>query len=89
MRCSHGVRNRGERKANVTPPPFISLDEEINAVKHFPIPMNQAVVQSFLGLTGYFRKFISICIYCVDELAEKNAKFCFADIEKCAFEQLL
>jgi len=29
-------------------------DEKINPVKHFPTPMNQAAIQSFLGLTGYF-----------------------------------
>jgi len=52
--------------------------------------MNQAAVQNFLGLTGYFRKFIpkyaSIAFPLTNLL--KNAKFCFADAEKHAFEQL-
>jgi len=30
-------------------------DEKINMVKLFPIPMNQAAVQSFLNLTSYFK----------------------------------
>jgi len=32
-------------------------DKKINAIKYFPIPSNQAI-QSFLELTGYFRKLI-------------------------------
>jgi len=32
--------------------------EKTDAVKHFPKPTNIRSIQSFLGLTGYFRKFI-------------------------------
>ena len=32
--------------------------EKINAVKHFRIPQNVKAVQAFLGLTGFFRKFV-------------------------------
>jgi len=67
------------------------FDEKINAMKHFPTPMNQAAIQCFLQLTVYFRKFlpkyVSILIS-VDEFAEKNTKFCFANMENLAFEQL-
>jgi len=34
-------------------------ERKIEAVKRFPEPMNIRQVQAFLGLTGYFRKFIS------------------------------
>lgn len=33
-------------------------NEKTNAVKHFMKPTNVRSVQSFLGLIGYFRKFI-------------------------------
>jgi len=32
--------------------------EKAKAIKHFPIPKNPIDVKSFLGLTGYYRKFI-------------------------------
>jgi len=62
-------------------------DEKINTVKHFPTLMNQAAVQSFLDLTSYFRKFIpKYAFIALPNLLK--AKFCFADTEKRAFEQL-
>ena len=33
--------------------------DETLAVKNFPEPRNAKDVQSFLGLTGYFRKYIA------------------------------
>ena len=33
-------------------------EEKIEAVNKFPEPINGKKLQSFLGLTGYFRKFI-------------------------------
>jgi len=38
----------------VKPDPY-----KIHAIKEFPIPKNKTDVKSFLGLTGYYRKFIS------------------------------
>jgi hypothetical protein len=32
--------------------------EKVKAIKNFPIPKNTTDVKSFLGLTGYHRKFI-------------------------------
>jgi len=32
--------------------------EKVKAIKNFPIPKNTTDVKSFLGLTGYYRKFI-------------------------------
>lgn len=31
---------------------------KLSAVRHFPMPKTVKAVQSFLGLTGYFRRFI-------------------------------
>jgi hypothetical protein len=33
--------------------------EKVKAIKEFPIPKNTTDVKSFLGLAGYYRKFIS------------------------------
>lgn len=33
--------------------------EKINAVKNFPLPVNQKQIKSFLGLAGYYRRFIN------------------------------
>jgi len=66
-------------------------DEKTIAIKHFPIPTDRRAVQSFLGLTGYFRKFIpryaSIALPLTDLLKEET-KFIFGDKEKHAFNQL-
>jgi len=60
-------------------------DEKTIAIKHFPIPTDRRAVQSFLGLTGYFRKFIpryaSIALPLTDLLKEET-KFIFVDKEK-------
>lgn len=32
--------------------------EKIKAVKEFPIPENPKVVKSFLGLAGYYKRFL-------------------------------
>jgi hypothetical protein len=32
--------------------------EKIKAIQHVPIPKNVATLQSFLGLIGYYRKFM-------------------------------
>ena len=47
----HVVTNEG-----VKPDPY-----KIQAIKEFPFPKNKTDVKSFLGLTGYYRKFILQC----------------------------
>lgn len=50
-------------------------DEKVMAVRKFPIPKNITQVQSFLGLTGFFRKFVhwySIIARPLTELTKKN-----------------
>jgi len=55
------------------------------AVLHFPEPLNLKQVHSFLGLTGYFRKFIpkySIIARPLSDLLKKDRKFKFGEEEK-------
>ena len=67
-----------------------SLDKT-KAIKNFPIPTNIKHVQSFLGLAGYFRKFIeNFAIYAkpLSDLIRKDTKFEFGIRQKESFVQL-
>ncbi|UYV70538.1 hypothetical protein LAZ67_7003442, partial [Cordylochernes scorpioides] len=65
--------------------------DKIEAVKEFPIPKNVKQVRSFLGLCGYYRRFIknfskiSKPLTC---LTEKDKKFVIGPAEMEAFETL-
>nr|XP_012232667.1 PREDICTED: uncharacterized protein LOC105678149 [Linepithema humile] len=61
------------------------------AVQKFPKPENMRKVQSFLGLTGYFRKFIpgySLIARPLTNLLRANTKFRFEKDQVNAFERL-
>lgn len=62
-----------------------------DAVTRFPEPKNVKQIQSFLGLSGYFRKFI--CNYStiarpLTNLVRKDVTFCFKEKERNAFNEL-
>ncbi|XP_025997281.2 uncharacterized protein LOC113005666 [Solenopsis invicta] len=64
---------------------------KIDAVRKFPEPSNVKQIQSFLGLSGYFRKFVqkySIIARPLTNLLKANAKFRFEEEEKGAFLNL-
>lgn len=66
-------------------------ERKIEAVQKFPEPGNVKQVQSFLGLSGYFRKFVlrySIIARPLSNLLRANAKFVFGDNERRAFFEL-
>lgn len=65
--------------------------EKIKAVLGFPEPKTIKQIQSFLGLTGYFRKFIgkySIIAKPLSDLLRKDKTFQFGEAEKGAFNKL-
>ncbi|GFS81697.1 retrovirus-related Pol polyprotein from transposon 17.6 [Trichonephila clavipes] len=67
-----------------------SLDKT-KAVQNFPEPKNLKQVQSFLGLSGYFRKFIqnySIIAKPLSDLLRDNAVFHFGPEQQLAFQTL-
>ncbi|GFS93142.1 retrovirus-related Pol polyprotein from transposon 17.6 [Trichonephila clavipes] len=67
-----------------------SLDKT-KAVQNFPDPKNVKQVQSFLGLPGYFRKFIqnySIIAKPLRDLLRDNAVFHFGPDQQLAFQTL-
>lgn len=66
-------------------------EEKIKAVMNFPEPKNTKEVQRFLGLTGYFRKFIynySLIAKPLSDLLKANIKFVFELQHKEAFRKL-
>ncbi|XP_076393341.1 uncharacterized protein LOC143265399 [Megachile rotundata] len=66
-------------------------EEKVKAVVHFPEPKSIKDVQSFLGLSGYFRKFIShysIIAKPLSDLLRKDKPFEFNNLQKTAFNQL-
>lgn len=66
-------------------------ERKTNAVTKFPQPRNVKDVQSFLGLTGYFRKFVynySRIARPLSDLLKANTPFVFDEPQKFAFEQL-
>ncbi|GFS81505.1 retrovirus-related Pol polyprotein from transposon 297 [Trichonephila clavipes] len=67
-----------------------SLDKT-KAVQNFPEPKNVKQVQSFRGLSGYFRKFIqnySIIAKPLSDLLRDNAVFHFGPEQQLAFQTL-
>ncbi|CAK9834317.1 Transposon Tf2-9 polyprotein [Anthophora retusa] len=66
-------------------------ERKTEAVARFPKPKNFKQVQSFLGLTGYFRKFIphySLTARPLSNLLKAEVKFQFGIEQEHAFEQL-
>lgn len=60
-------------------------ERKIEAVRKFPEPSNVNQLQSFLGLSGYFRKFIqnySTITRPLSDLLKANVKFVFGEKEK-------
>lgn len=65
--------------------------EKVKAVTQFPEPTTIKEVQSFLGLTGYFRKFVSgysMTAKPLSDLLRKDIMFQFGEVEKEAFNKL-
>lgn len=64
---------------------------KLDAVKNFPIPKKQKNIRSFLGLTGYYRRFIrnfSKIAKPLTKLLEKDADFKWSQEASDAFETL-
>lgn len=66
-------------------------ETKIHAIMNFPEPKNIHAVQSFLGLTGYLRKFIPLYALLarpLSNLLKKDVKFMFGAQQKASFNQL-
>lgn len=66
-------------------------ESKFEAVKNFPRPKNRKQVRSFLGLTGYYRKFIKDygkIAGPLNKLTSTNVDFSWGDQQEIAFEKL-
>ena len=70
---------------------IFQLPNKIEALAKIPAPRNIEQVESFLGLTGYFRKFIpnfSIIAKPLTDLKQKHKKFEMNEQQISAFARL-
>lgn len=66
-------------------------DKKISCVIDFPRPTNQHTVRQFLGLVGYFRKFIrnfAQVAHPLNKLLKKDSLWCWTDEQEEAFKDL-
>lgn len=66
-------------------------ETKTKAVTNFPVPKNQKQLQSFLGLVGYYRKFIlnfAIIAKLLTDLMKQDTKFILEEKEFASFEML-
>lgn len=64
---------------------------KIQAVQQWPAPTNLKQLRGFLGLTGYYRKFIQnygIISRPLTDLLKKNVPYCWTPQAETAFQQL-
>ena len=70
----------------------LSVDpQKIDAIKQWPTPTNATEVRSFLGLAGYYRRFIdnySLTALPLTELTKDEVEWRWQDKERTAFETL-
>jgi hypothetical protein len=70
----------------------VSMDEsKVSAIKDWPVPASVHDVRSFLGLAGYYRKFVkdfSKIASPLSELMKKDNSFKWTSLTQASFEQL-
>ena len=65
--------------------------DKVKAIQDWPPPVNVSGVRSFLGLAGYYRKFVrnfSKIASPLSELLQKTTKFEWKEPQQQAFETL-
>ena len=64
---------------------------KIEAIKEWPRPTNVTEVRSFLGLAGYYRRFVegfSKIAASLSQLTKKGLKFHWGDSQERSFQEL-
>ena len=88
----HFFRKQVEFLGHVVSQKGVETDpKKITDVKKWPIPKRVKNIRSFLGLTGYYRRFIKdygVIAKPLHELTEKNTSFVLTKARNDAFEKL-
>lgn len=90
-KCQFLQRNIEYLGYNICDGEIRPTSEKTEAVMKFPEPKCYREVQQFLGLTGYFRKFVegySIIAKPLTDLLKKDASFVFGSEQRAAMETL-
>ena len=64
---------------------------KLDVIKNWPTPQNRKDIQRFLGLTGYYRKFIqdfANLLRPISELVKKNQTWVWAEQQQHAFDKI-
>ncbi|TPX45345.1 hypothetical protein SeMB42_g04060 [Synchytrium endobioticum] len=86
--CCQEISYLGHR---ITPQGIRPDPAKLDAVKLFPKPMNVKEVERFLGLAGYYRRFIAqfaMIAAPLTELTKKNVPWHWTSLEETAFQDL-
>lgn len=65
--------------------------KKIQDVQHWPVPTNVKEVRSFLGLAGYYRKFVKhfgVIARPLTDLLKKGTLFQWTSLQDTTFQQL-
>ncbi|KAL5542991.1 hypothetical protein UlMin_010701 [Ulmus minor] len=77
---------------HIIPKEGIPVDPgKIEAIKSWPTPTNVKEIRSFLGLAGYYRRFVegfSKIAWPLTQLTRKNVKFQWSDERERSFQEL-
>jgi len=88
----HFFKQQVEFLGHIVSQEGVSTDpQKVKAVSEWPIPRRVRDVRAFLGLTGYYRRFIQNygeIAKPLHQLTEKNTAFVWSDERQQAFEQL-
>lgn len=66
-------------------------ENKVGAISSFPRPTNVREVKRFLGLTGFFRRFVrnyATIVRPISDLTRKEQTFTWSEGQQCAFEEL-
>ena len=75
----------------ISPEGISSLPNKLDSIKHMPVPNSAKEIKQFLGLTGYYRKFVprfADISRPLTTLTKKDAKFEWTSVCQKSFELL-
>jgi hypothetical protein len=67
------------------------LPERVEAIRNFPSPKNLKAVRRFLGMAGFYGRYIdrfSQIVEPLHALKRKNVKFVWGDVQQSVFQQI-